>query len=153
MSANSPPPGWPFDAVLIANRGEIAVRILRTVQRLGMRGVVVYHAADRATLAVRMADQAIELCGSTPLAAYLDAGQILAAGKAAGAGAIHPGYGFLSENASFARMVEAADMVFVGPAPEQIELMGDKVRARFRIPAARDPARCAFPCRRRRPMV
>ncbi|HEY3654374.1 MAG TPA: biotin carboxylase N-terminal domain-containing protein [Steroidobacteraceae bacterium] len=130
MSANSRPPSWPFDAVLIANRGEIAVRILRTVQRLGLRGVVVHHAADRATLAVRMADQAIEISGSTPVAAYLDGGQILAAARAAGAGAIHPGYGFLSENASFARMVEAADMVFVGPAPEQIELMGDKVRAR-----------------------
>jgi acetyl-CoA/propionyl-CoA carboxylase biotin carboxyl carrier protein len=130
MSADSRPQRWRFDTVLIANRGEIAVRILRTVQRLGMKGVVVYHAADCATLAVGMADQAIEIGGSTPVAAYLDAGQILAAAKAAGAGAIHPGYGFLSENASFARMVEAADIVFVGPTPEQIELMGDKVRAR-----------------------
>jgi acetyl-CoA/propionyl-CoA carboxylase biotin carboxyl carrier protein len=130
VSANLPPQRWPFDTVLIANRGEIAARILRTVQRLGMKGVVVYHAVDRATLAVRMADQVIEIGGNTPVAAYLDAAQILAAGKAAGAGAIHPGYGFLSENASFARMVEAADVVFVGPTPEQIELMGDKVRAR-----------------------
>jgi acetyl-CoA/propionyl-CoA carboxylase biotin carboxyl carrier protein len=130
MNANFRPQKWRFDTVLIANRGEIAVRILRTVQRLGMRGVVVCHAADRATLAVRMADQVIEISGSTPVAAYLDAEQILAAGKAAGAGAIHPGYGFLSENAAFARMVEAADFVFVGPTPDQIELMGDKVRAR-----------------------
>jgi acetyl-CoA/propionyl-CoA carboxylase biotin carboxyl carrier protein len=130
MNAKFRPQKWRFDTVLIANRGEIAVRILRTVQRLGMRGVVVCHAADRATLAARMADQVIEISGGTPVAAYLDAEQILAAGKASGAGAIHPGYGFLSENAAFARMVEAADFVFVGPTPDQIELMGDKVRAR-----------------------
>jgi len=121
---------WPFRSVLIANRGEIAVRILRTVQALGLRGVVVYHAADRKAPAVSMADQAIEITGATPVAAYLDAKQILAAAQASGAGAIHPGYGFLSENAGFARAVAAAGLIFVGPTPEQIELMGDKVRAR-----------------------
>ena len=121
---------WPFASVLVANRGEIAVRVLRTVQKLGLRGIVVYHAADRGTLAVTMADQAIEITGSTPVAAYLDAQQILAAAKSSGAGAIHPGYGFLSENTGFARAVEAAGLVFIGPRPEQIELMGDKVRAR-----------------------
>jgi acetyl-CoA/propionyl-CoA carboxylase, biotin carboxylase, biotin carboxyl carrier protein len=121
---------WPFRSVLVANRGEIAVRVLRTVQKLGLRGVVVYHAADRGTPAVTMADEAIEITGTTPVAAYLDAQQILAAAKASGAGAIHPGYGFLSENTSFARAVEAAGLVFIGPKPEQIELMGDKVRAR-----------------------
>jgi len=121
---------WPFRSVLIANRGEIAVRILRTVQGLGLEGVVVYHAADRKAPAVRMADQAIEITGATPVAAYLDAKQILAAAQASGAGAIHPGYGFLSENAGFARTVAAAGLVFVGPTPEQIELMGDKVLAR-----------------------
>jgi acetyl-CoA/propionyl-CoA carboxylase biotin carboxyl carrier protein len=127
---NSPRPNWPFDTVLIANRGEIAVRVLRTVQRLGLKGVVVFHAADRATPAVCMADQAIEITGHTPVAAYLDSGQILGAAKASSAGAIHPGYGFLSENPVFARAVETAGIVFIGPAPEQIELMGDKVRAR-----------------------
>ncbi|WP_293393604.1 biotin carboxylase N-terminal domain-containing protein [Nevskia sp.] len=121
---------WPFKAVLVANRGEIAVRVLRTVQALGLKGIVVFHAADRGTLAVQMADQAIEITGSTPVAAYLDAEQILKVARDSGAGAIHPGYGFLSENAGFARAVAAAGLVFIGPLPEQIELMGDKVRAR-----------------------
>ncbi len=130
---------WPFDSVLVANRGEIAVRILRTVQSLGLKGVVVFHAADRKAPAVTMADAAIEITGSTPVAAYLDVSQILAAAKSSGAGAIHPGYGFLSENASFARAVEAAGLVFVGPKPEQIELMGDKVRARIFVEKAGFP--------------
>ncbi|MDB5987098.1 MAG: ATP-grasp protein [Nevskia sp.] len=121
---------WPFRSVLIANRGEIALRILRTVQKLGLEGIVVYHQADRAAPAVRAADRAIEITGSTPVAAYLDAAQILAAAKTSGAGAIHPGYGFLSENAGFARAVADAGLAFVGPTPQQIELMGDKVRAR-----------------------
>jgi len=121
---------WPFNSVLVANRGEIAVRVLRTVQALGLRGIVVYHAADKGTLAVQMADQAIEITGSTPVASYLDGAQIIAAAKASGAGAIHPGYGFLSENKGFCQAVEAAGIRFIGPTPEQIDLMGDKVRAR-----------------------
>jgi len=121
---------WPFHTVLIANRGEIAVRVLRSVQALGLKAVVVYHAADRSTLAVRMADVAVEITGSTPVASYLDGAQIIAAALAHGAGAIHPGYGFLSENQGFARAVEAAGLRFIGPTPEQIDLMGDKVRAR-----------------------
>lgn len=121
---------WPFQSVLVANRGEIAVRVLRTVQKLGLRGIVVYHAADRGTLAVQMADEAVEITGSTPVASYLDGSQIIAAAKASGAGAIHPGYGFLSENKGFCQAVEAAGIRFIGPTPEQIDLMGDKVRAR-----------------------
>ena len=123
-------PPWPFRAVLIANRGEIALRILRTVQALGLEAIVVYHAADAGSAAVAAADRAIEIDGRTPVAAYLDGAQIIAAAEASGAGAIHPGYGFLSENAGFARSVAAAGLVFVGPTPEAIDLMGDKVRAR-----------------------
>ena len=134
MSTASPhatdPTRWPFRSVLVANRGEIAVRVLRTVQALGLEGIVVFHAADRGTAAVKMADRAIEISGSTPVAAYLDGAQILRAARDSGAGAIHPGYGFLSENAGFARAVAAAGLIFIGPTPEQIELMGDKVRAR-----------------------
>lgn len=121
---------WPFDTVLVANRGEIAARILRSVKALGLKGVIVYHRADRNTPAIALADEAIEITGDTPVAAYLDAQQILAAAKTTGAGAIHPGYGFLSENASFCQAVSDAGIAFVGPTPEQIDLMGDKVRAR-----------------------
>lgn len=130
MSALPDVSKWPFQSVLVANRGEIAVRVLRTVQKLGLKGIVVYHAADRGTAAVKMADQAIEITGATPVASYLDGAQIIAAAKASGAGAIHPGYGFLSENKGFCQAVEAAGIRFIGPTPEQIDLMGDKVRAR-----------------------
>jgi acetyl-CoA/propionyl-CoA carboxylase, biotin carboxylase, biotin carboxyl carrier protein len=131
MSRPLPNPAhWPFDTILVANRGEIAVRVLRTVQALGLKGVVVFHAADRGTAAVRMADQAIEITGETPVGAYLDGAQIIRAAQASGAGAIHPGYGFLSENKGFCEAVEAAGIRFIGPTPAQIDLMGDKVRAR-----------------------
>jgi len=121
---------WPFDTVLIANRGEIALRILKTVEALGLKAAVVYHAIDADTPAVRAAHRRIEITGATPVAAYLDGAQIIAAAQQIGAGAIHPGYGFLSENAGFARAVAAAGLRFVGPSAEAIELMGDKVRAR-----------------------
>ncbi|HLN11353.1 MAG TPA: biotin carboxylase N-terminal domain-containing protein [Xanthobacteraceae bacterium] len=122
--------GWPFDTVLIANRGEIALRILRTVRELGLDAVVVHHAADAGSPAVRAARRAIEITGPSPVAAYLDGAQIIDVAQRTGAGAIHPGYGFLSENAAFATAVAAAGLVFVGPTPETITLMGDKVRAR-----------------------
>ena len=124
------PRDWPFGTVLIANRGEIALRIVRTVQSLGLEAAVVFHAVDGGSPAVRRADRAIELVGPTPVAAYLDAAAILDAARRCGAGAIHPGYGFLSENAGFARACREAGIVFVGPTPEAIALMGDKVRAR-----------------------
>jgi propionyl-CoA carboxylase alpha chain/3-methylcrotonyl-CoA carboxylase alpha subunit/acetyl-CoA/propionyl-CoA carboxylase biotin carboxyl carrier protein len=121
---------WPFRSVLIANRGEIALRIVRTVQRLGLRAIVVHHAVDAGSPAVRRADACIEIRGATPIAAYLDGAQVIAAALAAGAGAVHPGYGVLSENAGFARACRDAGLVFVGPTPEVIEQMGDKVTAR-----------------------
>jgi acetyl/propionyl-CoA carboxylase alpha subunit len=120
----------PLRRVLIANRGEIALRILRTLHDLGIEGIVVHHAVDADSPAVRSANRAIEIKGRSPVAAYLDADQIVAAAKAAGADAIHPGYGFLSENADFARAVAKAGIAFVGPTVEAIELMGDKIRAR-----------------------
>ncbi|MAM11731.1 MAG: biotin carboxylase [Rhizobiaceae bacterium] len=116
--------------VLIANRGEIAVRILRSVHKAGLKGVAVHHAVDAQTPAVKQADTAVEITGATPVAAYLDGAQIIAAAKESGADAIHPGYGFLSENAGFARACEEAGIAFIGPRPETIDLMGDKVRAR-----------------------
>jgi acetyl-CoA/propionyl-CoA carboxylase biotin carboxyl carrier protein len=121
---------FPFDVVLVANRGEVAVRIIRTLQKLGLQSAVVYHEVDAQSLAVVSADHAVKISGKSPVSAYLDSDQIIAAALSVGAGAVHPGYGFLSENATFARAVENAGLVFVGPSPEAIELMGDKIRAR-----------------------
>jgi len=117
-------------SVLVANRGEIAARILRSVQGRGLRGLVVFHAVDLGAPAIALADEALEIHGVTPVTAYLDGAQIIARALEAGVDAIHPGYGFLSENAGFARAVAAAGMVFIGPTPDAIELMGDKVTAR-----------------------
>ncbi|MGU9982440.1 acetyl/propionyl/methylcrotonyl-CoA carboxylase subunit alpha [Phreatobacter sp. HK31-P] len=120
----------PFDTLLIANRGEIALRIVRTARRMGLRTVVVAHEADRGAPALAAADEIVWIEGRTGVAAYLDGAQIIEAARRTRAGAIHPGYGFLSENAGFARDVAAAGMVFIGPTPEAIDLMGDKIRAR-----------------------
>lgn len=119
----------PFGTILVANRGEIAVRILRTVQGLGMCGAVVCHALDADSPAAKLADIVIPIEGA-PVGAYLDGKQIIEKALAASVDAIHPGYGFLSENAEFARQVAKAGMTFIGPLPETIELMGDKIRAR-----------------------
>jgi acetyl-CoA/propionyl-CoA carboxylase, biotin carboxylase, biotin carboxyl carrier protein len=125
----------PFRTVLVANRGEIARRILRTVQAMGMRGLVLHHAADTAAPALAFADGVISIEGATPVAAFLDGAQIVEKARLGGVDAVHPGYGFLSENAGFARAVAAAGMVFVGPTADGIELMGDKVRARAFVAA------------------
>jgi acetyl/propionyl-CoA carboxylase alpha subunit len=120
----------PFRSVLVANRGEIAARILRTVRAMGLQSLLVRHPVDAGSPASQLADEFAEISGPTPAAAYLDIEQIVAAARRLGAEAVHPGYGFLSENAGFARAVAGAGMIFVGPSPEAIELMGDKVRAR-----------------------
>jgi acetyl/propionyl-CoA carboxylase alpha subunit/acetyl-CoA carboxylase carboxyltransferase component len=115
--------------LLIANRGEIAVRIARTAAEMGLATIAVYSEDDAASLHTKTADEAVGLKGSGP-AAYLDIAQVVAAAKAAGAEAVHPGYGFLSENATFARACVDAGLTFVGPSPETLELFGDKGRAR-----------------------
>jgi len=119
-----------IEAVMIANRGEIALRIARTLRALGIRSVVAFHRVDRDSPAVRAADEAVELEADEPLAAYLDAGQITAAAASAGADALHPGYGFLAEDAAFAAAVAQAGVRFIGPPPAVMRLMGDKIAAR-----------------------
>jgi len=116
--------------VLIANRGEIACRIIRSCQALGLRTVAVHSEADAQAMHVAMADEAEAIGPSAPRESYLVPERILAAAAAHGADAVHPGYGFLSENAEFARAVQAAGLAWVGPAPDTIDAMGDKERAR-----------------------
>ncbi|MGK0477215.1 MAG: propionyl-CoA carboxylase alpha chain, partial [Ilumatobacter sp.] len=125
-----PAPQRPINKLLIANRGEIAVRIARTAHRLGMGTVGVYSEPDANALHVDSVDVAVALGGETAAESYLRGDAIIAAAKATGADAIHPGYGFLAENAVFAQAVEDAGLIWVGPTPEQITLLGDKVAAK-----------------------
>jgi geranyl-CoA carboxylase alpha subunit len=128
-----------FTSILVANRGEIACRVIRTAKALGYRTVAVYSEADAKAPHVQMADEAVCLGASPVNESYLVQEKILQAAQASGAEAIHPGYGFLSENADFARAVEAAGLTFIGPSPDAIHLMGNKAEAKRRMIAARVP--------------
>jgi len=129
----------PFHTILIANRGEIALRIVRTARRLGYGVVAVYSDADRDALHVRSADQAIRIGEALPAQSYLSVEAILAAAKASGADAVHPGYGFLAENEDFASACRDAGLVFIGPSPEAIKAMGNKAGAKTIMQAAGVP--------------
>src|SRR5450756_351454 len=118
-----------FRKVLVANRGEIAVRIIRALSEMDIRSVAVYSDADRAALHVRMADEAAHIGPSPSVESYLRIDKIVAVAKDHGVDAIHPGYGFLSENAEFADACEAAGLVFIGPSAASIRTMGSKTPA------------------------
>jgi acetyl-CoA carboxylase biotin carboxylase subunit len=128
-----------FESVLVANRGEIARRIIRTTQRMGLTAIAVYSEADADLPFVHEADEAIAIGPAAPAQSYRDPVVVLEAARQSGAEAIHPGYGFLSEDPTFAEAVGAAGLVWVGPAAEAIEAMGDKIRARNLVAAAGVP--------------
>ena len=128
-----------FRKILIANRGEIACRVMRTAKRMGIRTVAVHSDADRDALHVKLADEARRIGPPAARESYLNVEAILAAARDTGAEAIHPGYGFLSENEDFAHACARAGIVFIGPAPEAIAAMGDKSAAKRLMEKARVP--------------
>jgi len=128
-----------FESVLVANRGEIARRVIRTARRVGIRSIAVYSDADADLPYVREADEAVHIGPAQPAGSYLNAAAIIDATRKTSAASVHPGYGFLAENAAFASQVIAAGLTWIGPAPEAIEQMGDKIRARNLMEAAGVP--------------
>src|ERR1043165_4039478 len=128
-----------FKKILIANRGEIAVRVIRACRELGIRSVAVYSDVDRAALHVRMADEAVHIGPAPSSQSYLLIDRIIEAARKHGADAIHPGYGFLSENADFAQACVDAGLIFVGPSAETIRALGDKISAKNLIEKAGVP--------------
>lgn len=128
-----------FDTVLVANRGEIAVRVIRTLRSMGVRSVAVFSDADAEARHVREADEAVRIGPAPATESYLSVERLLEAAARTGAQAVHPGYGFLAENAGFARACEAAGLVFIGPSADAIALMGDKIRAKETVKAAGVP--------------
>ncbi|MEX0750767.1 MAG: biotin carboxylase N-terminal domain-containing protein, partial [Dehalococcoidia bacterium] len=128
-----------FKKILVANRGEIALRIMRTCREMGIATVAVYSTVDRNMLHVRYADEAYLIGEGPPLESYLNYGRIVQVAKAAGVDAVHPGYGFLSERTEFAQACADAGITFIGPTPEAVVLLGDKVNARRTMIAAGVP--------------
>jgi len=129
----------PFSKILIANRGEIAVRIIRACKELGIKTVAVYSDADKNSMHVQYADEAVHIGAASPKESYLNADALIRAALASQADAIHPGYGFLSENASFAAAVESANLTFIGPSADSIRAMGDKAESKIRMKEAGVP--------------
>ena len=128
-----------FKKILIANRGEIALRIIRTCKEMGIKTVAIYSTADRESLHVRFADEAVCIGPPASSESYLNIPRIMAAVEITNADAIHPGYGFLAENANFAEICRDYGVKFIGPTPEQIRSMGDKITAKETMIAANVP--------------